>query len=207
MQFSVFDRDQRAAHGTAPVATELSFGMPDDPVPPVTITLPGGRDIRLRGAIDRVDRAHGGSLLVIDYKTGRSDAFAKLSADDPVPGGTHLQLVLYALAARRVLDRPDAPAEGAYWFVTDRGGFTPAGYPVTPEVEQMALTVVERIVDGIGTGVFPLHPARPGWRLFPDCLYCEPDGLGLAHQYADWERHRADPAVAPYLDVCGDDDD
>ena len=181
--------------------------MPGADTPAVTVTLPSGRRLRLRGAIDRVDQAHDGTLWVIDYKTGRSEGYKNLSAEDPTPGGTHLQLVLYAVAAREVLGRPDAPAEGAYWFVTSRGGFRSAGYAVTPAVEATALTTVDRIVDGVAAGLFPLHPGPPVWRRFPDCLFCEPDGLGVSHQYADWRRHRDDPVLTPYLDVAGADDD
>ena len=200
--FTGFDRGQRAANAATPIRTELAFGMPDAEAPPVTVTLPGGRTLKLRGAVDRIDEKADGTLVVIDYKTGKSDDHRRLSAEDPTPGGTHLQLVLYGAAARQVLGRADVATEGAYWFVTTRGRFCTAGYAITPEVEAVALATVERIVDGIGAGIFPLHPSVPGWRMYVDCAFCEPDGLGVAHQYADWVRHHDDPALAPYLAVC-----
>lgn len=202
----VMDPHQRSAHGCTPIHTELPFGMPHDPTPPVTITLPSGRALRVRGSIDRIDETSAGDLVVIDYKTGkrkssRSD-YTQLSADNPTPGGLYLQLALYAAAARVVLDRSDAGAEGRYWFVTRAGEFTAEGYPITRDVTERALGVVEQIVDGIAAGLFPQNPAEPGWRMFVDCEFCEPDGLGTSHQFADHRRVRELPELAPWVAVA-----
>ena len=203
--FVEFDHAQRAAHGSTPLATEMPFGMPGGSTPPVTLRLPDGRSLTVRGAIDRVDETPEGGLVVIDYKTGSNRNYRGLSADDPTPGGAHLQLVLYSLAVREILGRADAPTTAAYWFVTRKGRFDTIGYPVTPEVETVALTMVGRIVDGIAAGHFSQHPAVPRFRPWIDCQFCEPDGLGLAHQYADWLRIENDPELAGYLAVNGGD--
>lgn len=203
--FAVFDQHQRSAHGSTPIATELPFGMPGSDAPAVAIDLPDGRTISVRGAIDRVDRTTSGGLVVIDYKTGSTRNYAGLGPDDPTPGGTNLQLVLYAIAARSMLGPGAAGDRGTYWFVTDRGGFTAIGYEITPEVEAAGLQTVARIVDGIAGGHFPAHPAMPTFRPWTDCVYCEPDGLGLSHQYADWRRLRAHPDLADYVDLSGGD--
>jgi RecB family exonuclease len=199
---AVMDRHQRVAHGSVPIRTELPFGMPHDPTPPVAIRLPSGRVVQLRGSIDRVDETHSGDLVVIDYKTGKSDRYRGLTAANPTPHGRFLQLALYAAAARIVLDRPDASVLGSYWFVTRRGGYEPAGYPVTDDVAARALGVVEQIVDGISAGIFPQAPAEPGWRMFVDCDFCEPDGLGTSHQFADFTRMVTDPGLAPWVAVA-----
>ena len=204
-QFAALDHEQRTIARTEPIATELPFGMPDSPHGPITLTLPGGRALRLRGAIDRVDADPNGALTVIDYKTGSARNYRNIDADDPAPDGAHLQLVLYALAARLVLDRPGAPVHGAYWFITRRGDFQVKGYEVDENVEAIVVDTVGRIVDGIGAGLFPLHPAPPKWRPWVDCAFCEPDGLGLAHQYADWQRKADAPQLAPYRAVNGSD--
>ncbi|MDW3217056.1 MAG: PD-(D/E)XK nuclease family protein [Acidimicrobiales bacterium] len=207
---TVMDRHQRVAHGCTPIHTELPFGMPHEPTPPVTITLPSGRALTVRGSIDRVDETSTGDLVVIDYKTGKRSAYKDLSEENPTPAGRFLQLALYTAAARIVLDRPHAEARGAYWFVTRRGEFETAGYRVTPDVAERALGIVERIVDGIGAGLFPQAPAEPGWRMFVDCEFCEPDGLGTSHQYADFRRVIEDPAIEPWLTVAtsgGEGDD
>ena len=204
-EFAQFDHARRSAHGSTPLATEMLFGMPGADTPAVALRLPDGRVLTIRGAIDRVDETHRGELAVIDYKTGSSLSFRGLSADDPTPGGAHLQLVLYSLAVREILGRPRAPTRGDYWFVTRKGRFDTIGYWVTPEVEAATLTVVSRIVDGIAAGLFPQHPAVPKFRPWIDCQYCEPDGLGLAHQYADWLRVQDDPELVGYLAVSGAD--
>ncbi|MEM9465462.1 MAG: PD-(D/E)XK nuclease family protein [Actinomycetota bacterium] len=203
--FARFDQHQRAAHSSRPIATELPFGMPDSTNPPVPLALPDGRSLTVRGAIDRVDLTHDGTVIVIDYKTGSTRGYGDVSADDPTPGGTHLQLGLYTAAARRILDRPDAPGRGVYWFVTSRGGFDTVGYDVTPDIEAAVLATVTRIVDGIAAGHFPAHPAVPRFRPWVDCVFCEPDALGLNHQYADWRRIQNDPELAPYIELSGGD--
>jgi len=203
--FAEFDHHQRAAHGSTPIATELPFGMPGSDAPAVAVALPDGHTITVRGAIDRVDRTTGGDLVVIDYKTGSTRNYDGLGPDDPTPGGTHLQLVLYAIAARSMLDPGTEGGRGTYWFVTDRGGFTAIGYEVTAEVQAAALHTVARIVAGIAGGHFPAHPAVPKFRPWVDCAYCEPDGLGLNHQYADWRRLRQHPDLADYVDLSGGD--
>jgi ATP-dependent helicase/nuclease subunit B len=204
-EFVEFDRHRRAANGARPIATELPFGMPHSSTPPITIKLPSGRPLRLRGSIDRVDETHAGELIIIDYKTGKSGRYAGLSEDDPTPGGAHLQLTLYSAAARQVFGRPDAATRGAYWFVSRKGRFETAGYPVTADVEARAFATIEGIVEGIDAGLFPQHPAAPGWRMYVDCEFCEPDGLGLAHQYADWVRIHGHRDLRPYLRVLDDE--
>ena len=203
--FVDFDNTQRAAFSSRPIATELPFGMPGSLTPPVEITLADGRTLAVRGAIDRVDETPDGTVIVIDYKTGSARSYKDISEDDPTPGGTHLQLVLYSLAARQILQRPDASSRGLYWFVTAKGGFSTVGYPVRPEIEAATLDTVGRIVDGIAAGHFPAHPAAPGYRTWVDCPYCEPDALGLSHQYADWQRLARHPELADYVDLCGGD--
>jgi len=192
---AVMDRHQRVAHGSVPIHTELPFGMPHHATPPVAIGLPSGRTVQVRGSIDRVDETHSGDLVVIDYKTGKSDRYTALSTENPTPHGQFLQLALYAAATRIVLDRPEAAVHGSYWFVTRRGGYQSAGYPVTDDVAARALGVVEQIIDGIGAGVFPQAPAAPGWRMFVDCHFCEPDGLGTSHQHADFTRLLTEPDI------------
>ena len=62
--------------------------------------------------------------------------------------------------------------------------------------------MVEQIVDGISAGIFPQAPAEPGWRMFVDCDFCEPDGLGTSHQFADFTRMVTDPGLAPWVAVA-----
>ena len=179
--------------------------MPGSDRGPISITLPDGRSLELRGAIDRVDQDAERNLAVIDYKTGSAKNYKNLD-QDPLRSGTSLQLLLYALAARQLLDRANAPTFGSYWFVTRKGEFQPHGYPITPELEVKGLSTVASIISGIESGLFPAHPATPQFRPWVDCHFCEPDGLGLSHQYSDWMRKSGDPELLPYLEITGEDD-
>lgn len=227
-RFVDFDNAQRAMHRSAPVAAELGFGMPDGEHGPVEITLDDQRRVYIRGSIDRLDLAEDGALVVIDYKTGSIRRYKDLSDEDPKPEGGHLQLVLYALAARQLpLDdysgsaehlrgdtgNGDAPVRvpsrdhGAYWFVSSRssssGGFETRGYEV--EVTRArVLDAVRGIVDGISAGVFPARPEPGAWGGFVACRFCEPDGLGVREQLRDWQRKRRDPALAGYVALIGE---
>lgn len=203
-KFSGLESAWRRADGARPLASELSFGLPASDRGAVTVRLPDGRSIELRGAIDRVDQTADGKLLVIDYKTGSSKKYKRL-LEDPLSGGTSLQLLLYAIATRGLLDSPGAAATGSYWFVTRRGGFERYGYAITPGLEAEGLRTVTGIIDGIESGLFPARPAAPQYRTWVDCRFCDPDGLGLAHQHSDWKRKSDDDALAPYLEIIGDD--
>ncbi len=204
-RFLDFDDSKRADHQSRPVAAELGFGMPRSDDGPVDIDIDADRSVRIRGSIDRIDVTGGGGLLVVDYKTGSTRSFRDLSLDNPTLNGQRFQLVLYDLAARRLRDTPDAAdGYGAYWFVSSKGLFTEVGYS-TDAARGAVLDAVGSAVDGIGAGLFPLHPEEPGWKPFVGCDYCEPDGLGTADQWRDWQRKQRDPALAPYLDLVDPD--
>ena len=88
--------------------------------------------LRFRGKADRVDRADDGSLLVLDYKTGKADGYRGLTADDPDQGGRLLQLAVYGVAARQHQQTPDAAVRAEYWFVSARGNFVDRGLRRSP---------------------------------------------------------------------------
>jgi hypothetical protein len=179
-----------AEDGGRPVGTELSF---DDAV----YRLPDGREVRFRGSVDRVDELDPGRLMVLDYKTGSTRTYKGLTPGDPHQGGSHLQLAVYAAAARQRLGHP--LVEALYWFVTDKGDFDRIGYPVTEDVYHNVGAAITTIVNNIRAGVFPLRPpAVPayGW---VECWYCSPDGLSTAEVRRDWERKRLSPALDSYL--------
>ena len=182
-RFAVEDRG-------APVASELGF---DD----VHYPLPDGRTVVIRGSIDRVDRAPDGSLVVLDYKTGRSDYYTGLCEDDPHQGGSHLQLAMYGVAAADKLEEPRVTAY--YWFSTSVGDFRRVGYSITDGVRVAVGEAIATIVDGIRAGHFPLHPAEQRPFTYNDCWYCSPDDLGTREARRAWEQKRLDPVLAGYV--------
>jgi RecB family exonuclease len=192
------DSARRAETRGRPVAAELAFGLPDGELPAVEVPIAGGRTLTFRGSADRLDVADDGTLRIIDYKTGRPDDYRFLSEDDPDDHGTHLQLVVYGVAARALRGTPTTPVVAEYWFVNDRPPLLPRGYAVTDAVLAHVGTTLATIVDGIEGGVFPARPTASSSDPYVRCRYCDPDGLGVTDRRREWERKRDDPALAAY---------
>ncbi len=99
----------QAQAGFVPCSYEAAFGFKGRP----QLVVRDGEDrLRLRGLIDRVDRAADGRVCIIDYKTAGPYAYTNKALND----GEKLQLPLYALGARDALDLGE-PVEGFYWHV------------------------------------------------------------------------------------------
>lgn len=194
-----FDEDVRRVHGGRHLAAELGFGFADDGIEAVPLDLPDGRQVRFRGKADRIDLTGDGGLLVADYKTGRAQAYAGLSEDDPDQGGRRLQLAVYGAAARAATGRVDAPVRAEYWFVSSRGRWARHGYTLTPAVEARVRETLGLIVTGIEHGLFPSHPTDNDSSPFNDCWSCDPDFLGVGDLRRAGAAKAGDPALAPYL--------
>ncbi len=200
------DSEHRAIHRSTPMAAELGFGFVGE-LAAVEITLPDGRVLRVRGRIDRIDIGADGVVHVIDYKTGSARSAEGISADDPVGGGTKLQLPIYGLAGRLAARNDTAAVRAEYWFATSRGGFERVGYDVTDEVLETTIEVLDLVVRNVERGVFPPHPSELSTYLWIDCHTCDPDGLGTAELRKQWERKRDDPALADYVSLVEADDE
>ncbi len=185
--------------GSTVLASEMRFGADDA----VVIRLPDGRDIRLQGSIDRVDRTRDGALVVTDHKTGGKAKFKDLSADDPTAGGTLFQLPSYAAAARARFGDVDTIVHAEYGLMS-KGNYQRPGYVLTPDVDERVRSSLALVVAGIETGYFPNRPERPGFRFYVSCEYCEPDHLGTAERWAEWDRKQHDPRLAPWFGPIGD---
>lgn len=95
--------------------TEAAFGYPGG-LPPIVLVLADGRQVMLRGYIDRIDRYDDGPsvyLRVIDYKSSRRDLDAAQTW-----WGLQLQLLLY-LDAAQALAEGSVPAGAFYFYVAD----------------------------------------------------------------------------------------
>ncbi|MBI2168807.1 MAG: PD-(D/E)XK nuclease family protein [Actinobacteria bacterium] len=210
------DAAYRSEHGVAPVAVEHQFPDADEPA----LEIPaGGRSVRLRGRIDRIDRAPDGSRLrVLDYKTGRPLAASPRKdpfAADPVIGGTRLQLPAYALAARRAFG--EVPVTAHYWHVAQRHGFKLEGYDVTDAVLERFREVLANIVDGVESGVFPPNPGDEAWNpttgrpTFEHCRSCAYDQVCPVDRDEAFHRKRGHEALEVYVRLAapapGDDGD
>ena len=190
LAFLDVDEAWRRTEGSVPWATEKGFGMPprrrgEESLPPVEVSLGDGRTIRLRGAVDRIDMAATGELVVIDYKTGRSDVYKRLG-EEPWAiyagagrrGGPkrealpRLQLPLYAAAARQMAGA-EADVIAGYRFISAAEDYRWLPLPPDAPVEAETQWTLASICDGIASGVFPAYP-RP--RGHPShCDYCDGD--------------------------------
>jgi ATP-dependent helicase/nuclease subunit B len=123
---------------------------------PVEVRLPGGRTIRARGRVDRVDRLPGGALFgIVDYKTGSSKRY---EGADPFSQGRHVQNALYVAMVgerlRQVLGKDAAVAKFGYFFPSPAEMGRRIEWPA--EKLRAGLGVVERLVEMIAAGCFPL---------------------------------------------------
>ncbi|HXF52242.1 MAG TPA: PD-(D/E)XK nuclease family protein [Dehalococcoidia bacterium] len=180
------DEDEafRAATGAVPCAFEA-------PLPETDI---GG--LRLRGFVDRIDRADDGRAWVIDYKTGKPVSYRDVKPDRPFGDGTKLQLAAYALAI------PDAPVvEAIYWFITHAGNFERIRVAVTPQVRQRLQTIVRAIGAGIAQGAFPAVPAPEGKSGWEHCQWCEFDRICSRRRDDEFEEKRGHADFRAWLAV------
>jgi RecB family exonuclease len=200
-QFLVRDSIHRIETRSAPFAAELSFGFGDG-LPAVQVPLPDGRSLAVRGWIDRVDLRSDGTVHVTDYKTGSMWGYGGVHDGDPVAHGTRLQLPLYGLAGRAAVGDPARPVRADYWFVTSRQDFAREGFDITDEVIERTKEVLQAIVGGIETGLFPPHPDELSTFFRIGCHVCNPDGLGTAELRKQWERKRHDPFLARYAELA-----
>ena len=143
-----------------PAAFELPVGLPaengGESVRPVSVTLPDGTSVVLRGVIDRVDTytKENGELCirVVDYKTG-SRSFSLAEVRD----GLHVQLLIYLFS----LWKTHAPLP--FGNTEQTAGIVPAGaiyFNVKPGEKSVdapigAEEAREQVIDGIGrSGVY-----------------------------------------------------
>ncbi|GIT45713.1 MAG: hypothetical protein Ct9H300mP12_02980 [Acidimicrobiales bacterium] len=187
--FLVSDSIFRARLASRPIAAEQRFGGGDA----LVVTLADGRSLRFRGSIDRVDLTAADGLVVIDTKTGSPDRYKKISGDH-FPGGSFLQLPIYALAA--AMDGR-MTRHATYAFVGEiADGDRHLGYEIDDEVTTAFLRVVASIIGGIGGGSFPHHPPDNDRPEAHRCPHCSPDGLDARRVRAARARKAADPLLA-----------
>ena len=207
LDFLDVHRSRIDERGQQPVATELGFGDGTE-IPAVVLKLPGGRAVRFRGWIDRVDVSGDGSAAtVIDYKSGMGSRFSRI-ANDPVDGGKHLQLPIYAMALKGW--RPEIESIAAeFWFVMDSAGAKTIGASLeiaTPRFEE----VIDQIVSGIEEGIFPAYPGersipgRSGVFAQENCAYCPYDRICPGGRAWAWERKSDDPALARFVGLASE---
>jgi hypothetical protein len=201
--------------GVDAVAVEHRFGITDpdtgDAVEPVIVEIGNGRQMRFRGAVDRIDRSSDGRrLVVLDYKTGSAVGYAVLDPEhdehDIVARGTLLQLPIYAAAAQAAY--PGATdVEAYYWFIGQRGVIRMLGGPIDAPARDRFQAVMRTIADGIEGGVFPPRPGEEEWRpsvgqTHHNCVYCPYDRLCPAGRGEQWVALRERDELRNYVELA-----
>ncbi len=153
---------------------ELAFGLAgrgydgDEHSRDEPVALPGG--LRLRGAIDLVERRRDGTLRVTDYKTGR----ASVAQGAVIKGGKALQPVLYALAAEVLF--PDAPVSGGrLYYCTTRGGFQTTDVPLDFVARRYGEEIVTLVGGRLQKADLPAAPDEGACRWCDYRTVCGPD--------------------------------
>jgi len=166
-------REAAATSGFLPFRFEFTFGMrPRGPADPASVlqeaVLPSG--IRLRGAIDLVERRADGALRVTDHKSGK----ALVPESAVLYGGRSLQRVLYPLAYQALTGEP--VESGRLYYCTRKGDY--AERVVTLDEEALAnLAEFQRMITQfIEVGFFPAapFPKSQNWKDYNfGCRYCD----------------------------------
>ncbi len=155
--------EEEHCRGRRPLYFEVAIGMEAgaegntvDSQEPVEIELPGGKTIRTRGFIDRIDElGEPGSLrfAVCDYKTGSSYGYKQ---DDPFRQGRRIQNLIYMKQAQSRLAEfhPGAEVDSfQYFFPSTREH----GERIAWGSETLAggMAVLENLCEMLVRGCFP----------------------------------------------------
>jgi len=124
--------------------------------------LPLEHEVVVTGRIDQVNRAGKGEVEIIDYKTGRARDAKKAAAD--------LQLGIYALAAREVLDLE--PTRLVFYNLVNNEAVA-----TTRDEKALAATKqkIAEVADLIRAGEFSAKPSFA-------CAYCDYKPMCPAHE-------------------------
>ncbi len=194
----LLEKDQawRDADGLVPARFEQQFGRAEVPAswPAVTMPLTDGRSVSFGGVIDRIDVVRGSSprATIIDYKTGGVGSYAE-SQNDPLWGGRHVQLAVYAQALQNRLDESEPwEVSAEFRFVTARGGFKRLSVAAGPSLDQRLGQVLQWVADGVGAGTFLPVPGTRDRGSFENCGYCEYDRVCAVSRDETWERKQGE---------------
>jgi hypothetical protein len=156
-------RESEAPGGWVPHRFEFTFGMkPQGPADPASVldqaVLASG--LRLRGAIDLVEKREDGKARVTDYKSGR----VRVPEGAVLFGGESLQPILYSLAYEALTG--DEVAAARLYYCTERSGYTERSVEPDEEALEVVSEFQRRVDKAVEEGFFPASP-RQG------CMYCD----------------------------------
>ncbi len=154
-----FARERETALKTGgefvPVAFEKAFGFEDEAGSASALVISTNeRTVKLRGRIDRIDKANDGRVQVIDYKAG-----SKPISLDEARQGSNMQMPVYALAANQCIEPGAHVSSGIFLSISQaksigRIDFDKVGAELLPQVKEH----IVNFVHGIEQGKFPVLP-------------------------------------------------
>ncbi|RLC38008.1 hypothetical protein DRH27_03310 [Candidatus Falkowbacteria bacterium] len=131
---------------------------------PAAISLEQGINLkvggyRIFGKIDRIDDLGGGSIQIVDYKTGQPKTKDKISKEDKE------QLLIYQLGAGQALDKKISNLQ--FYYLDNNSDVNFLGSQ--KDLEEMEEKIIERIKAIEAAAKNNDFPAKPG----PLCKYCD----------------------------------
>jgi RecB family exonuclease len=171
---------------------------------PVAVPF-GGREISLRGKIDRIDMTPGlKRARVIDYKTGKSKPKKK---DNDFGEGTALQLPLYLRAAYALLNRihGEVDLDYAEYYntgITGKKRHIKFDYSELLARKAELTGILDTIADGIEAGNFFAYPGD-------QCTWCDFTPIcGTAGQRLTiYDRKSGDKRIKAFRKMKGEDEE
>ena len=97
----------------------------------------------------------------------------------------------------------------SYWFTSEaKGKWKEIGYKISDTLLETFDAVIETIVTGIESGVFPARPSNvTSYGEFIDCAYCDPDGYGTGDLQKQWETKSSAIELVDYLKLAEGNND
>ncbi|MBS1991230.1 MAG: PD-(D/E)XK nuclease family protein [Cyanobacteria bacterium SZAS LIN-3] len=142
-----------------PVLLEKAFGFEsrEKDGAPALVIKSGGREVKIRGFIDRLDLGDSGTWRVVDYKSGAG----RISEKEAIEG-RNMQLPIYALAVQRSI-QPGATVSGGSFLSISSGEKTGSIDFERNEIDVISIVEenIVRFVEAAARGNFSIKPSSP----------------------------------------------
>lgn len=182
-------REATRTDGFVPLRREYTFGMrprgPADPASTLEVAeLDNG--LRLRGAIDLVEKRDDGKVRITDHKSGK----VWMPENAILNGGESLQPVLYTLAYEALTG--DEVDSARLYYCTERGGYSERIVRTDEEALDVVAEFQRRLDEIIEQGFFPASP-QPRF----GCKFCDYISICGPRMEIDAKRKQADARLSP----------
>ena len=225
LDYELTVEEQTRSKDVRPAYFELAFGMQNDAIDPsstdqrLELQRASGdqtETIRLRGQIDRVDRARDGTVVAYDYKLSKGAGL------DDMAEGRALQLQVYLAALEQVLLPESEIAGGGYYTIkglsgrrnqglyrvtmkdyTGVGGTTASSLSDTDwkRIREKMRTRIWEFIDGMRDGRFAVVPSAPE----ATCPHCDFSAVCRYEKYRIRRKERTTEDLRPTAERTTED--